>query len=353
MKSTYILGAGVSSLAGVPTLNEFLPKAFSEVKLKLGNDMYGKACFGSVEKFWKDELPNSNVEELLSFIDFKIAIAKDSKVKELKRIRSALIYLITTTIKQTIKDSTEISDMYHKFVHACDFNKSQILTFNWDLLIDNRFGQKIDYGSKIIKKHPESNSVTSQCEYNVPFLKLHGSINWLYCDDCMTTYYFFAQKSGQEYYEGKNKKCINSQCNENKLKPLLVLPTFKKFEKERKGGKKSEYDSLGEIWRNASRFIKECDKIVIIGFSFPLTDQHFRLFLKNALTKRQNVKLKIVEIEVVSNNKSSLKEQMDFEEMYKNIFESMGIKHKIFFDYSGFDTYVRSMKEDKADKGDD
>jgi hypothetical protein len=96
-------------------------------------------------------------------------------------------------------------------------------------------------------------------------LKLHGSINW-------------ARRTGR----GRSLTVFKNydEVREAKLIPELVPPTWKKvFESQ-----------LEDVWATAVQRLNTATRIVIIGFSMPPTDVHFKYLMAAGL--QQNMSLR-------------------------------------------------------------
>ncbi|HEV7646496.1 MAG TPA: hypothetical protein VGO50_21355 [Pyrinomonadaceae bacterium] len=85
----------------------------------------------------------------------------------------------------------------------------------------------------------------------IPILKLHGSINW---NDKGAVYKNFTElrKSGES--------------------PLIIPPTWNK-----------SFGDLSSVWNNAITALKSARNIIIMGFSMPPTDVHFKYLAATGL----------------------------------------------------------------------
>jgi len=106
-------------------------------------------------------------------------------------------------------------------------------------------------------------------------LKLHGSINWV--DPVDHPRYEGAVQAIQ--YVGYAGLADNHET------PLIVPPTWNKTLREPR---------LQQAWTRALEALKEANRIVIIGFSFPPTDFHFRFLLAGGLMGNYHLKQIVV-----------------------------------------------------------
>jgi len=170
------------------------------------------------------------------------------------------------------------------------------------------------------KKEAESNYKRFLKEYRnlknsnnwVHILKLHGSLNWGICESCnklllMMLEPFDEAKSiilrNKEYNEAfkRNYLC----CDQPKLKPLLVPPTFFK-----------DYDHkiLAGLWSNARKRLEEANSIIFLGYSLPGLDLKIQHLFKKAKINRNGNPWE----EVLVVNKSARDEELI--DRYKEVF---------------------------------
>lgn len=159
-------------------------------------------------------------------------------------------------------------------------------------------------------------STISLVENEGYFLRLHGSINWLYCPnpDCWLHLSFYPNIWNRAQADAP---CI--YCG-TPISPVIVPPTMKKaFE---------EYPRLGIIWAVAYREIKNANKIVFIGLSLAESDYYLNWMIKSAVYNSNEPKI----IEVVNKDKS----------VCEKIKKLVGIEPTFLGD---FDTYIEKLKE--------
>jgi hypothetical protein len=181
-----------------------------------------------------------------------------------------------------------------------------IVSTNYDLLIDTalmafsqrRFpdGRFPDYGCAIRTgfyrdEHPHFGSL----------LKLHGSLNWLYCKTCHRLEIGASESkkyikvldelvgpSLKKSYTPDGSLCLT--CN-TKLRPLLVTPThFKDYRNPH----------LTQVWYEAERFLRDATKVVFIGYSLPEDDVEVIYLLKRSLANLTADRITVVESDPVA-----------------------------------------------------
>lgn len=356
----FILGAGCSQEDGAPLVNDFFDVAFSD-RIIYDLERYDSESIQELKTFRKEHLPNSNVEELFSFIDMQ------SKVKtinisdlELADIRGYLIRLINLTLKKSLENKKDTTSK--KFIVKVksiieSMDNPSLITFNWDLLLDNALIRhpsggtyQLDYGVDF--EVIEGRKKTAPCNRKgqIPLYKLHGSLNWIKCS-CGRKYFKFQEKVGIDYV-GKvreNFVCPYKKRKEkHDLSPMLVPPTFLKLSD-------ASFDEIKKIWLWAKKDLIKAEKIIIIGYSLPDNDIPFKLYFRNALVENLNNenKVKGLKIDIVNYIPYTIDRGI-FEDRYKQIIESVNksvsSNRKIIlnFIYKRFSDYIR---EDLANYG--
>jgi NAD-dependent SIR2 family protein deacetylase len=91
----------------------------------------------------------------------------------------------------------------------------------------------------------------------VPLVKLHGSLNWLWCPKCRKVYV----EDGPVAARYKRESCT-ARCG-GMLQPLIIPPN----------AQKGEYlKTISGLWRQARSILLSADRIVIVGYSLPDVD---------------------------------------------------------------------------------
>jgi hypothetical protein len=109
--------------------------------------------------------------------------------------------------------------------------------------------------------------------YSPPLLKLHGSLNWFIYSGAMIVKgadaLRKADRAGKtiihDYYYNSP---LPPQDNLEYLAPLIITPVLNK--------PGLRHPLISKVWDGARRELGACQKLVIIGYSFPTTDFHVR-----------------------------------------------------------------------------
>jgi hypothetical protein len=308
--NVYILGAGFSREAGLPLISDFLSQMRDSYDwlVQQGREREAKAV-DEVLKFrlaaasaayWVN-LDLENIEELFSLafantdgiagsMRFAIAATLDYARKTKGRLRTRLQVRHDGTlfkndkwpdwIKRSDQQPTDNNGSYQIGSYALHIarligmlkdgkpqGENTFITFNYDTLLEEALTElnlPITYGSRI--ESPFTPKAKSRTE-PTPVYKLHGSVNWTRTGEESK-----AIKAFEHYF----------QITTPQLLPELVPPTWKKiFENE-----------IETIWEEAVEKLTTATRIIIIGFSMPPTDMHFKYLLAAGL--KQNISLRQV-----------------------------------------------------------
>jgi SIR2-like domain len=308
--NVYILGAGFSADRGMPLINNFMFRMRDAHEWLLQQDRKHEAsAITNVLKFRKEaasaayrvKINLENIEEL-----FSLASASGNKENNLSgdiRIAIAATLDFCSTNQPELKFSIRTKGAMPSFEsYGCDDDfgggvlyenipiyryyldsmlgsqgvsrgENTFISFNYDTIVEDALtsmGVGFTYGFH--KVDATYNTSRLKFESNgLRLLKLHGSINWTrekisHSNDTPLQIY-------DSYQEVREKSAT----------PDLIPPTWRKnFD----GG-------LETIWGHALKAIESATRIIVIGFSVPETDTHFKYLmaagLQNNISAREIV----------------------------------------------------------------
>ena len=286
--NVYILGAGFSAERGLPTIKDFMlaMRDASEWLESEGRYIEAKAI-SEVLKFRLDaasaayriKLDLENIEELFSLasaksithakyiqlaiaatLDYKLKILKEPTVHFSAQVGNEEIPVHWTHDAPNEAGYAQFSCPAYEFYLKAMLgdrsipcrNRNTFITFNYDLLLENALRNlSIPYTYGI-------NTQESSLDNNIEVLKLHGSINW-------------ARKSNSN----KSYTIFNSynELLEAGQTPQLLPPTWRKLFS----------GPLLQVWDRSLRSLEQATRIIVIGFSIPPTDHHFKYLIAAGL----------------------------------------------------------------------
>lgn len=221
---------------------------------------------------------------------------------------------------------------------------SHVLTFNYDLLLENVLEFRQDllckgksecfhtgefYGFHALKVTPKGKITTyarNPLHSDIFVLKLHGSLNWrkrrgyqvVASPD--STLVLSAHDSFLENYP----LALRSVTAEFESAPFIIPPILDKTALV-------DQPLLNVIWCRAERLIREADRIFFVGYSFPPTDFYAEFLFRRNI--RHNCEVEVVNVEP----KGKTKEEIQIKRrQFKNRFRDICCRAKrLEFNFSG------------------
>lgn len=166
-----------------------------------------------------------------------------------------------------------------------DQTKNTFITFNYDTLLEqglHALNVSYTYEIQKAKLNKTATAEPSGSPNAVKVLKPHGSLNWR-----------VGKGKGNDLRVFSDYRSMTG----NKM-PLLIPPTWRK-----------SFDGpLADVWSAAVNALKTATNVVVIGFSIPPTDLHFRYLLAAGL--RDNISARRV-LFVNPDHDDSLRKRID------------------------------------------
>ena len=299
----FVLGAGATKACGGPITNEILPLAFTpEFRERMKREDYLERIDSCLIRHFhlpvdpKDRLPDDypSLTLMLSVLDLAIDQKRPFEntwdVAALAECRSALEYVIFSVLDLALERVRV--DYYQQMMDALQVEigaAPQVLSLNYDLMADNvlfgladKHNARPDYGCDIQTEAYRAAPVHGR------ILKLHGSLNWLYCPSCQrlnigmsesckrrTTSHLVRQLF-ERHPLNTDFQCSSCRCDRctTQLRPVLVTPSF---------AKQYTNPHLQSVWYEAERMLRNCDHVCFVGYSLPEDDIHVINLLRRGL----------------------------------------------------------------------
>lgn len=290
------LGAGASCAEGAPTQSELFKAYFQYcredplfygARLSIDREL---ATFFQV--FFDIDVDHDDLtaarfptfEEALGILE--LAMSREESFRgfdnsdqfeqgsRIRSVRRALILLIALILDRRLEDSKGVHNrLISRLVDLKTVRNFEFLSFNYDILIDNALvahheSIDLDYGLEFTNFSRDGDWHRPRPERAIRLLKLHGSLNWLYCPTCR-------QITLTPKVKGICKLAVDPQactCSCGTLAvPIIIPPTYFKV-------LSNLY--LQEVWNVAEQMLSHSDTWVFCGYSFPDADMHVKYLLK-------------------------------------------------------------------------
>jgi hypothetical protein len=316
-----IFGAGASKASGTPLTNEILWRAFcdEDVIRELGRHTDRAIDLEKVhdcltEHFHipeldpsKDDFPSLTL--LLSILDLSINRNRPFPAsekypsglsrEELAHARASIEYIIFAVLDYYIQRPTGHAqrDLISHPAVAGGAQGPQIISLNYDIIADTTVCQlaqdacgdvgRVDYSCDVCTE-----AYTDRRPYG-KLLKLHGSLNWLFCPGCQALQVgmsangkniadssmlkaLYDYRPLDEHYLCSKASCSACQCEycDTPLRPVMITPSFVK-----------DYHNphIQRIWYEAERLLRRCGRAYLVGYSLPDDDLEVIHLLRRGL----------------------------------------------------------------------
>lgn len=287
--------------AGAPTMLGFLDKARGLRRHALAEEDYASfdAVLDSLRElsgiYEKSYLDLNNLEEVFGAIEMAELVGKlaDMPRDQIQSLRKHFVRMVVRTLQLStpIREPGAPPEAMGALAEGVRAAIEQgvglsIISFNYDLLAEmslkaTRLGYF--YGLPDDGARP-----TNQAR--VPLLKLHGSINWHFCEQCHAVYDAGAfthsyERGNGGYIAALNHPVAHSCRTVPDATPIIVPPSWDK----------SRYQtSLRQVWEHAAEVLATADEIYVIGYSLPEADSFFRYLFALGTQSRTRVQRMLV-----------------------------------------------------------
>jgi len=252
----------------------------------------------------------------------------------LKKIRDRLVLAIARVLRSDLPDGT--GELARQFCDALPRERRvAIISTNYDLVMDNALflRRNVHYGVPIraavhrFGNRPDAARADPETTHFFQFLpddvnsgvhrllKLHGSLNWLYCPRCAELDVTVGQKALAEILEDPAiGRCAMSRCTA-RYEAVLVGPSLEQ---------RYEHRILRETWSLAERYLRDAGLLLIIGYSLPEADYLIRNLLARAFSWRSE-KVTVVD-RMDAESDDSKRRYDDLVRRYRRLFPSCNFR---------------------------
>jgi hypothetical protein len=268
---------------------------------------------------WRVGSQMPELEDIFTCIDLSANTGHHLGIKYtpklLRAIRRMMIYRIFSVLDQRFAISPHIQELL-RHTKEQGLNSSSFVVLNWDIVLEKhlaRLGIDVDYGCDSLDWNRPLGERTTKPP-TVPVCKMHGSGNWVYCENCKALFYDLNEKlalrskvglikhdfrlfdekfSGKQFNEMLGIDINVRKCHRCKNMVSSHIATFS----YRKSFRTYAYSA---IWHRAEDLLAEANHWVFIGYSLPKADFELKSLLKTAqlryahLPRRGPVRIDVV-----------------------------------------------------------
>jgi NAD-dependent SIR2 family protein deacetylase len=297
LKTVYILGAGFSCNAALPSQSEIGGQLLSHDDLA-GPIEVNEAITGILTEFlecvfhlWDLREGCPELEDIYTCIDLSMEsghfLGPCYTPKKLRSIRQFLTHRIFQILEKRYRPSPDITSLLQ---HAAANQQCAFVTLNWDMVLEQHLGSLGFYPDYKCGAIPLNRMISStNPAYILPVCKMHGSSNWAYCDNCKYLFYDPSVQTAlhNQLFLFRHDFTLFGYTLAPELFSTIACPhcgirhmsTHIATFSYRKSFRTNHF---GRIWHEAELLLHNAAQWVFIGYSLPTADYDFKHLLKSA-----------------------------------------------------------------------
>ena len=308
----FIIGAGLSHNAGLPLQRDFTQLFLKADKYKKGKSLHlmpGLREF--VEKTFGFKVGNKvdlypQLEDLFTSIDLSANsghhLGKGYPPHELRRMRRMFLSRIIRMLNSAYLDGRDKPSaerlMLMDFLSKIRIDEHRFVSLNWDTVLEGCFEElglpfAPFYGHEIYPAEIRENILQKikVSESRIFLTKMHGSLNWLYCDCCRRAYSVptkqvahiasqaLSTAEATKLYGDDAKARLHCPACEVDLSFRLATFSFQKA---------LHIPMFESSWLEAEKALRRSDRWVFVGYSLPSADFEFKYLLKRVAAAKSS-----------------------------------------------------------------
>ena len=302
----FLLGAGASKPApsGIPTVKELLPDLLNRARRLDREEVTKLAEFC-------DQTNIDNIEDLLTAAQIsefcgrnpsimrlvEFLLFREDSTEQLRR-RSRRTFVEVSSIA-FLQDTLQVlfgllsnrmlpaepNEGHIAIANYVETNSNvSVITTNYDCCIDRaliKLGVSYSYGLDFANKTEGTSTALGS---PMTLVKLHGSLNWFYCDVCQTVHLVDIEQTVKDYVDDRAMYPVIGICKNcgGQRRGLLVPPLAMKFDVA---------PPLNPLIEKATNCFAQVDIIVVVGFSFADADLYISRMVSKAIQTNDSAKV--------------------------------------------------------------
>lgn len=285
-----------------------------------------------------------SLEDVFTAFDKSMAIRENTSnftYVQMDDLQHAILRLFTYYFSKRVNQHEYIHSDYTTVVEYLQKyqNNISIITTNWDVLLEKYLENiSVEYNylfnsSYVIDSQGKFYKDVVKYGKGIPYIKVHGSINWFRCLKCGTLQVAELQQCGAFLFDDdqpeKCLKCGKVEYASNILiRPEIITPTMLKS---------INGQLYNNLWQNAAYELQQADKIIFCGYSLPIADFEFRHLLKQNINSDTEIDVLLY----TNDNPENYSEESAKDMLPKKRFKDLFSNNKCSFFYDGFGEYFR------------
>jgi len=293
-KTVIFLGAGASVAEGASSqANLFID--YFRMKKAAGADI-DKHLVQYFKTFWKIDLHNDDLDSAV-FPSFEEALGMLEMARERREgfhgfynipnsdgighTIEDLVFLMADILHDRLNQNIYHVGLVNRLISQNRLKDIAFVSLNYDILIDNAIVAAhetvdLDYAADFANFRNGDDWHAPRAGRSIDLLKVHGSLNWLYCPVCKSMWLTPKRKGVIESF---SRQVVRTPCKtcRGRYVPVLVPPTY---------FKEMSNPYLVAVWEKTERVLRQCEQIVFCGYSLPDADIHIKYLLKRGQLNR-------------------------------------------------------------------
>lgn len=351
-ETAFIVGAGFSHHAGLPLASSFTEAILEAREFGSGPS---RLMVEFLSKFVRDAFDHStraaarywpNLEDVFTCVNLSANsghhLGSTFAAADLRTVRRAMLCRIIRMLDQKYETGRKRKGADWKrlddFFWQIDPRRVGFISMNWDTVIERKLAAtrkpSIDYCcdaahagipeppepdnyrslEKYLKEVEKGRVITlaplpvdrKKAETSTPIVKIHGSANWLYCDNCRQLFWFAPEESRTIADQlitrhdlsrimallPKKRKLVEGAISRQQQLPQVrclcsekvALGTRIATFSYRKG---LDFPMFQKSWLAAEELLRFASRWVFVGYSLPAADYEFKYLLKRTQLSRE------------------------------------------------------------------
>jgi NAD-dependent SIR2 family protein deacetylase len=322
-QTVLVVGAGFSSAAKIPTTQQLLKTFIAPPPSSATPKPVQTAISDLLKKYWADVFgwqpggPGPSFEDHFTSLDLSANtghhLGRLYPPAALRAIRRLSIHRVFETLDSSFELNPNISKLLYELLSGSD---NAVISTNWDIVLERHLGEIQASHDYVLPIEMLDRRPVAGTRKSLPILKLHGSSNWCYCDNCRRLFQFPLEEGKGAYkswlfLEPRDTAALPNAKDVLQNLDLLTEAPECPYCQVRLSARVATFSfdkALGfyqfqGVWEEALRKLRTAKRWIFIGYSIPEADFELRHLFKTAQLAGQVSRR--MTIEVVLQNDSA------------------------------------------------